>query len=190
MEKTPMWAPGSNAQPGSGCQRAGPANPRGFTLLELLLVLGIVAMVSAGVAFALRDSSQTQLEREAQRLVALLEAARAQSRATGVPVYWQASPQGFEFVGLPLVRPAAGAGAEAPDASATSGTSGITAWLAEGISVRDAVLVTLGPEPIIERQQIILLQADQSLRIATDGLHGFAVAAAPADGNELAGTGP
>ena len=46
---------------------------RGFTLLELLVVMAIVALVSAGVGFAMRDASLTQLERDADRLSALLE---------------------------------------------------------------------------------------------------------------------
>ncbi len=56
---------------------------RGLTLLELLVVLAIIAISSAGVALAMRDNSQTQLEREAQRLIAKLEAARVQSRVAG-----------------------------------------------------------------------------------------------------------
>ena len=42
------------------------------------MVISIVALATAGVSMAMRDSSQTQLEREAQRLAALLESARAQ----------------------------------------------------------------------------------------------------------------
>ena len=66
---------------------------RGFTLLELLVVVAIIAIATAGVSFALRDSEATQLEREAQRLAALLESARAQSRSSGVPVRWYATPE-------------------------------------------------------------------------------------------------
>ena len=73
----------------------------GFTLVELLVVIAIIALASAGVSFALRDTGQTQLEREAQRLAALLESARAQSRASGVPVRWTAVPGGFHFDGVP-----------------------------------------------------------------------------------------
>jgi len=53
-----------------------------------MIVVAIVGMASATVAFALRDSAQNQLDREAQRLVALLESARAvipgQRRRTAV----------------------------------------------------------------------------------------------------------
>ena len=47
----------------------------GFTLLELLVVVSIMALATAGAALALRDSAHTQLEREGERLAALLEAA-------------------------------------------------------------------------------------------------------------------
>ena len=73
----------------SGGSRA--AAQGGFTLLELLVVLSIVALATAGAGLAMRDSGQTQLEREAARLAALLESARAQSRAGGLPVRWRAS---------------------------------------------------------------------------------------------------
>ena len=155
----------------------------GFTLIELLLVVSLIVMVSAGVVFSLRDSGQSQLEREAQRLVALLESARAQSRASGLPVYWHADQQGFAFVGLPAPKLANGAASTDP-----ADKPSITPWLSGGTSVRDNELVTLGPEPIIARQQIVLLQASQSLRIATDGLRPFAVRTASVD--ETAGTSP
>ena len=196
-----MWDPGNKHRRGGGGFAAGPpqgklrllggqrstrsdkrgGHVRGFTLLELLLVVGIIAMVGAGVGFALRDTGQSQLEREAQRLVALLEAARAQSRASGLPVYWHADVQGFEFVGLPPPKTA-----NDGDATQATGKTSTTPWLGDGTSVRDGAVVTLGPEPIIERTQIVLLQANRSLRIATDGLRPFAVQAAGAD--EVAGT--
>jgi general secretion pathway protein H len=132
---------------------------RGFTLLELLVVVAIIAIATAGVSFALRDSEATQLEREAQRLAALLESARAQSRSSGVPVRWYATPGGFQFEGVP------------PDTLPSR-------WLAESTQVLGAAALQLGPEPIIGPQQVVLQSAtrpERTLRIATDGLRPFAV---------------
>jgi general secretion pathway protein H len=124
---------------------------RGLTLLELMVVLLIIGFATAGVALALRDSSQTQLEREAQRLVAKLEAGRAQSRTSGQTlvtqdVWLQANTQ------VTIDVPA--------NASATG--------------------VVLGPEPILSPIQITLrIQADKAnastLRIGTNGLKPFEV---------------
>src|SRR5215217_2991467 len=98
----PTWAAGSNAGPSCGhaVQRA--CRAPGFTLIELLVVIAIIAFATAGVSFAIRDGAQAQFDREAERLAALLEAARAQSRASGTAVRWRATPEGFAFDGLPL----------------------------------------------------------------------------------------
>lgn len=133
----------------------------GFTLVEMLVVIAIIAIATAGVSFALRDSQATQLEREAQRLTALLESARAQSRSSGVPVRWIATPGGFRFDGLPQ-----GAMPET--------------WLVPTTQVAGRGVLVLGPEPIIGPQDVVLTTRDaqkqQSLRIATDGLRPFRVA--------------
>lgn len=139
----------------------------GFTLLELLVVVTIIAVASAGVALSLPDSAQDQLEREGQRLAALLDAARAQSRASGVPVRWTPSQQGFAFEGLPSKN--------LPDR-----------WLMPDVLVESGTSVLLGPEPIIGKQDIALRLAHQPgaiLHVVTDGLSPFAIqaqAAAPA----------
>ncbi len=131
----------------------------GFTLLELLVVVTIIAIASAGVGFALRDSGSTQLDREAQRLSALLESARARSRSSGLPVRWRAVEGGFRFEGL------------APGTLPEE-------WLNPSTLVLQGEVVLLGPEPIIGRQAIVIgtaAQPQRSLRIATDGLRPFAV---------------
>lgn len=142
-----------------------PAFPaQGFTLIELLVVLAIIAFASAGVSLAMRDSQATVLEREAQRLAALLESGRAQSRSTGVPVRWFATPGGFRFDGL------------APNALPDH-------WLADTTQVLGTATLQLGPEPIIGRQEVVLGSAampQRSLRIATDGLRPFSVTAGDA----------
>jgi len=137
----------------------------GFTLLELLVVVAIVAMASAGVGFALRDSSQIQLEREAQRLAALLESARARSRVSGVPVRWRASADGFRFEGL--------APTELPEQWLNKDTR-----VAVDTGGAGTASLLLGPEPIIGPQEVVLTsisQPGQRVRLATDGVRPFAV---------------
>lgn len=140
----------------------------GFTLLELLVVVAIVAMVSAGVGFAMRDSSQVQLDREAERLAALLESARAQSRVSGVPVRWRATANGFRFEGLENTDlPTQWLDPDTDAAGNPGATGGASLWL--------------GPEPIIGPQAVILLSRSQRaprIRLATDGVRPFAVQAA------------
>ncbi|MES2876817.1 MAG: prepilin-type N-terminal cleavage/methylation domain-containing protein [Pseudomonadota bacterium] len=137
----------------------------GFTLLELLVVVAIVALVSAGVGFAMRDSSQVQLDRDAERLGALLESARARSRVMGVPVRWRATAHGFVFDGLPSD---ALPGQWLDPDTAVAGTSG-----AEG-----GPSLLLGPEPLIGPQAVVLVsrtQAGRTVRLATDGVRPFTV---------------
>ena len=157
----PMWAAGNKAELTIAFKSdaAGPA--RGFTLLELLVVISIIALATAGVGLALRDSSETRLERDAQRLAALLDAARAQSRASGLPVRWRAVPGGFRFEGLPQENPPG-------------------SWLDIGTLPAGAGphVLLLGPDPIIAPQQLVLTHTGQpgrSLTVATDGLHPFQV---------------
>jgi general secretion pathway protein H len=153
---------------------------QGLTLLELLVVLAIIGFSVAGVSLSLRDSNQTQLEREAQRLVAVLEAARAQSRTSGVALIWQPTAEGF------VIRPAI-----APNQALSNSASPIATrtetWLTTGTqaAINTATrtnLVLLGPEPILAPARITLSVATSNsakpaptLIIGTDGLRPFQV---------------
>jgi general secretion pathway protein H len=138
----------------------------GFTLIELLVVMAIIGIAIAGVTFAMRDTGEAVLDREAERLAALFEAGRAQSRASGVPVRWHLTEQGFIFEGT--------------DEGALP-----TQWLSTGIQVQGLVangrqvnVLQLGPEPIIAAQQVTLAADSvpgRSLLVATDGLRPFSV---------------
>jgi general secretion pathway protein H len=132
----------------------------GFTLIELLVVVAIIAFATAGVSFALRDSAGAQLDREALRLAALLETARAQSRTSGVAVTWTPTAEGFEFEGLPEKT--------LPQQ-----------WLSNETQVQGTPTLVLGPEPIIRPQGVVLTSSalpERSVRVATDGLRPFAIA--------------
>jgi general secretion pathway protein H len=130
-----------------------------------MVVVAIVAMATAGVSLALRDSDATQLEREALRLSALLESARAQSRTSGVPMMWRSTGTGFEIFGnAPQKR------------ERDPGRS----WLSDGTRVMitqpaGAQTLVLGPEPLIAAQRLVLMQGERRLVLGTDGLSPFAV---------------
>jgi len=137
----------------------------GFTLLELMVVVAITGLASAAVALALRDSAQSELDREAQALVAVLEAARAESRASGVALTWRARPEGFEL--------------------SDGGTVRAQRWARPELAARSEAPVLLGPEPVIGPQTVRLWNRsapENSRWISTDGLRAFEVrssAAAP-----------
>ncbi len=126
------------------------------------MVVAIIAIASAGVSFALRDSQATQLEREAQRLAALLESAPravAQQRRAGALV--------------PPRRAASISTGCRPTRCRSAG------WRRPPRCAARATL-QLGPEPIIGKQAVVLgstAAPNRSLRIATDGLRPFAVTA-------------
>jgi general secretion pathway protein H len=138
----------------------------GFTLIELLVVVALIAIASAVASLALRDPAATRLEHEGARLVALLEAARTEARASGLAASWEPRPEqvgaeGFRFIGLPT-------------------TTGLPSnWLNSGVSadVVGARAVLLGPEPLIGAQRIVLRLDDQRLQLETDGLGPFVVSA-------------
>lgn len=138
----------------------------GFTLIELMVVIALIAIVSAVASLALRDPAATRLEQEAARLTALLESARAEARASGLEARWvphapdSDQGPGFDFVGLPNIA------GERP-----------THWLNEGVvaEIVGGRFVTLGPEPLIGKQRIVLRLDEQRLELSTDGLGPFVV---------------
>ena len=145
---------------------------RGFTLIELMVVMVLVAISIATVSFAIPDPSNTRLEREAARLIALLESARTQARAGAMTVLWVPQPNGpeadYQFLGMPapLMPP--------------------LKWLHEEVraEVVGAKSIVLGPEPVIGAQSVILRLDDKQLIVGTDGLAPFDVITGQGDGQQ------
>lgn len=149
--------------PGQARRRLRPPS-RGFTLLELMVVMVIIALATGLMTLALRDSAESRLEKEGVRLAALLESARAQARISGAEVRWEVIPPpggGFRFVGLPVDATKA-----LPSAFLDQDTQAL---------IVGANAVPLGPEPLIGTQRILLKLDEHELTLGTDGLAPFAI---------------
>jgi len=150
---------------------AGSPQQRGFTLIELMVVVMVIALASGMVVFSMRDTQGIALERDAQRLAAMLEYGRAQSRMQGTPVRWRATQDGFAIEGLNKPMPP-------------------QPWLSEDTMVFDVLPHTsavppgttqaldLGPEPVLGPQTVLIASRQQPqtrVQIATDGVRPFAI---------------
>ncbi len=170
-----MWVHGSERRQGAATRREFVRSSAGFTLIELLVVVAIVGLATGLVTLAIRDPQATRLEQEAARLMTLLETARAESRTSGVTVSWSPVRMGdasssqsdtradFRFVGL------------------ANSIRLPTRWLDPQTSaelVGAARVLTLGPEPILTPQRLVLRLGDRRLELVTDGLAPFAVSTA------------
>jgi general secretion pathway protein H len=134
----------------------------GFTLLELMVVVLIVAVASGMISLSLRDRSQSKLETEGARLAALLETARTQSRIIGTDVRWEpVAGGGFEFTGLPPK-----AAKDLPRAWLETDTKA---------TIVGAPQLKLGPEPLLPAQRVVLHLGDRDLAVGTDGLAPFQI---------------
>jgi general secretion pathway protein H len=144
--------------PGNKSRRAA----AGFTLLELMVVVLIVAIASGMVVMSLRDRSQSKLEEEGARLAALLETARTQSRIVGTDVRWQPLTEGgFQFTGLPAI-----ATGRLPSRWLDSETQA---------TIVGAPQLRLGPEPLLPAQRVVLRLGERQIAVGTDGLSPFEI---------------
>lgn len=136
--------------------------PRGFTLLELMVVLVIIGICTAGIGLGLGSllDPARLLRQEAERLAQRLQVARDEARIDGRPLRWQADANGYRFsrregsrwVDLTrdeLLRP--------------------QPWQATGITVQPVVAIELSPEWLGVPWELALSLDGRRLRLRDDG---------------------
>ncbi len=70
---------------------------RGFTLLEMLVVLVVVSIMLSVVTLNLMPNAQTVLREESQRLAFLMENGAMSSQAGGQPLAWSGTGNSYRF---------------------------------------------------------------------------------------------
>ena len=89
--------PDSAGAPASLALPVPPKHLRGFTLMELLVVLVIISIGISSVVIALQPDSRGAVRQEGDRLAALLELADEESNLGGAPLAWVGREDGYEF---------------------------------------------------------------------------------------------
>ncbi len=119
----------------------------GFTLLELLVTVGIVALVSAAAVVAIPDSSPSRrLDLTSQRVLDEIKLAGLRARARGQVVRVRVSPRHLRF--------------EYRDGTGWHPLSPAAGTLEKGIALRETHLLLRGPAG--ERRGSLLLFPDGS----------------------------
>lgn len=143
-----------------------PALPgqQGWTLLELLVVLGILAMVLGMVVQSVPPSEQRRLQRESATLLAHLEAARATSLTQGRPVWLVPVPNGWELRDSPL--------AAKPIHRMVWEAAGPQLMIIRPLT---ADALRIGPDPVIPLYEIQIKMGESKLVLHNPTVAGFEV---------------
>ncbi|WP_085317124.1 GspH/FimT family pseudopilin [Derxia lacustris] len=75
----------------------GRARARGFTLIELMLVVVLAGVMLAMVSIGAFPDDRARLREEADRLAQLWTIAQDEAVVRGAPVLWEASTEGYGF---------------------------------------------------------------------------------------------
>lgn len=125
-------------------QRARGMRQSGFTLLEILIAMVILAVLSALLVIAGSPSGATRARDEARRLGALLELAIAEARASGQAIAWAPVAGGYAFFRR---------GEDGEWTAFGDETAYRQRTLPDGIALRD---VTVADHPLREGERIVL----------------------------------
>lgn len=135
---------------------SGGHSTRGFTLLELLVVIVILAIAAGMVSLSVAPAEDRLLAEEADRLAALFRLAHDQARVGGRPIVWHADLHGYRFVG-----------ADGQPISGEGDPLRARAWPFPVTRV-EAPTIAFGGEPLLAPARIRIATRSRELTLALD----------------------
>lgn len=130
---------------------------RGFTLIEILVVIAILGVAAAAVALSVSTTDARLLQEETARLGALFRIAQNEARVSGRALVWEADRDGYRFRAL--------------DAEAARD------WNDEILRARrwpfpvraiEGSPIVFGREPLLEPAQLRIATAEREARLVLD----------------------
>jgi len=152
---------------------------RGFTLIEMLVVVAIIAIAASMVSLSVASSSARALRADAERLVDAFAVAQSEARSDGRAIRWRADERGwsFERAGRPARLSAQDDGPQTPDRFAQDAALRPQKWGAAPVSLRlqpDRPMV-FGTEWIADPLVLELASQGDTVRIERDAAGGYAI---------------
>jgi general secretion pathway protein H len=148
---------------------------RGFTLVELMVVMVIIGIALGAVSLNIVPSPREQLEKEAQRVALLLQLARDEAIVRNRQVVFEAEPDRYRF----LVRTETGWEALQGDdllRERQFDHSPIALSLnPPGAGGTNPLRITFGREPVHPPFVLTLADGDNAVGIHADGIGHFTV---------------
>ena len=132
---------------------------RGFTLIEILVVIAILGIAAAAAAMSISTSDARLVQEETARLGALFRIAQNEARVSGRTLVWEADREGYRFRPLD------------PEAARDWNDDILRArrW---PFAVRevDGSPIIFGREPLLEPAQLRIATAERETRLMLDPL--------------------
>ena len=148
---------------------------RGFSLLELLIVMAIVGLTLGMVSFTASQNAQKDLQNDAQRISLLLQLARDEAIVRDRPVAFEADENHYDF----LVKNDKDWEPISDDdlmRSREFKRAPVTLLMSPQPDVANGMLrIVFGREPVDKPFVLKLAQGDDSVSIQADGIGHFTV---------------